>query len=373
MTNSHPATVRGATPWPRYEAAAGGLPDYWYPVAFSRNLGRRPLVLQVLGEPVMLLRDGGKAYAVRDQCPHRGVPLSLGKQEFPCTWTCRYHGWTFDLPTGELGAALSDGPRSAICGKVRVRTYPVEERAGLVWIYLGCGTPPPVEDDIPDELLRRDVVVVGRISERPGNWRYAAENGWDSSHALYLHRDAWFIFFRKKPVWGMSRIAMDDDGWLTRYRTESHFQDDYPRYGRWPKPRPWEVAGGAARVSIRLPGMLRVRYPFWTHYEWYVPLDRGHHRYLQLVVKPATGLAALAFRLEYYLYIRALFHGHFNGQDAKMVEYLPEDFPERLFRPDASITSWRRLFDRIRGAEPALAPDLPVAADLAAASPAARA
>ena len=66
----------------------------------------------------------------------------------------------------------------------------------------------------------------------------------------------------------MSRIAMDDDGWLTRYRTESHFQDDYPRYGRWPKPRPWEVAGGAARVSIRLPGMLRVRYPFWTHYEW---------------------------------------------------------------------------------------------------------
>ncbi len=356
MSSPEPATERRATPWPRYEAAAEGVRNYWYPVLFSRRLGRKPVVLRLLGEPVLLLRDSGKAYALYDQCPHRGVPLSLGKQEFPCTWTCRYHGWTFDLPTGELGAALTDGPNSAICGKVRVRTYPVEERAGLVWVYMGRGTPPPVEADIPDELLRDDVVIVGKISERPGNWRYAAENGWDSSHALYLHRDAWFTLFRKKPIWGISRIAMDDDGWLTRYRTEAYFQDDYPRYGRWPKRRPWEVAGGAARVSIRLPGMLRVRYPFWTHYEWYVPVDRGHHRYLQFVVKRATGLAALAFRAEYYLYIRALFHGHFNGQDAKMVECLPESFPERLFRPDVSITNWRKLFDHIRGEEHAASP-----------------
>src|SRR5260370_3788693 len=115
--------------------------------------------------------------------------------------------------------------------------------------------------------------------------------------------------------------------------------------------------------------MLRVRYPFWTHYEWYVPVDRGHHRYLQFVVKPATGLAALAFRLEYYLYIRALFHGHFNGQDAKMVEYLPEGFPERLFRPDASITSWRRLFDNIRGETHVPATEQVAAADHAATIP----
>ena len=56
-----------------------------------------------------------------------------------------------------------------------------------------------------------------------------------------------------------------------------------------------------------------------------------------------------------------------------MVEYLPEGFPERLFRPDASITSWRRLFDHIRGEEPAPAPELAAATDLTAATPAARA
>jgi len=92
---------------------------------------------------VVFLRDEGKVYALSDQCPHRGVPLSLGRQEFPGTWTCYYHGWTYDLKTGVLQAALTDGPDSPICGKVRVRIYPVEERAGVVWVYLGAGEAPP--------------------------------------------------------------------------------------------------------------------------------------------------------------------------------------------------------------------------------------
>lgn len=350
MTSSTTKTYRGASAWPRYEAARSGLRHYWYPVLFSRDLGRKPVAIRVLDEPLMLVRDGGRAYALYDVCPHRGIPLSLGKQEFPGTWTCRYHGWTFELPTGELGAALSDGPDSGICGKVRVRTYPVEERAGLVWIYPGRDAPPPVEADIPDEFLRDDVAIEGKITVRRGNWRYAAENGWDASHALYLHRDAYFTFFRKKPAWGISRIVVDADGWLTRSRTEAHLQAVYPRYGLWPKVRPWEVLSAPARVSIRLPGMLRVRYPFWTHYEWYVPVDDSHHRYLQTVVKRVRHpLERVWFRLQYWLYIRPLFHGHFNGQDARMVELMPESFPERFFRPDLSIARWRRLFDHARG------------------------
>jgi phenylpropionate dioxygenase-like ring-hydroxylating dioxygenase large terminal subunit len=120
--------------WPRYAAAATGLRNYWYPVMWSRDLGRKPVALRLCGEPITLLRENGKAYGLFDQCPHRGIPLSVGRQEFPGTWTCRYHGWTFELETGVLKAALTDGPDSPICGKVRVRTYPVEERAGLIWV-----------------------------------------------------------------------------------------------------------------------------------------------------------------------------------------------------------------------------------------------
>jgi nitrite reductase/ring-hydroxylating ferredoxin subunit len=175
--------------WPRYDAAALGFRNYWYPVTWSRQIGARPYTVRLLGDPIMLRREQEKIYAFYDQCPHRGIPLSVGRQEFPGTWSCRYHGWTYDLESGVLKAALTDGPDSPICGKVRVRTYPVEERAGLVWVWMGVEAPTvPVEADIPEEFLGPDTVVVGRITDRDGNWRYAAENGFDSSHAKYLHR-----------------------------------------------------------------------------------------------------------------------------------------------------------------------------------------
>src|SRR5690349_18538981 len=135
--------------WPRYAAAELGLRNYWYPVAWSRDVGRKPFALTLCGEPIMLLRERGKLHSLADQCPHRGIPLSVGRQEWAGTWSCRYHGWTFDLDSGVLRAALTDGPDSPICGKVRVKTYPVEERAGLVWVYVGELAPPPVEADIP--------------------------------------------------------------------------------------------------------------------------------------------------------------------------------------------------------------------------------
>src|SRR5205823_3267343 len=165
------------------------------------------------GERIVLLRDGSKAYGLADTCPRRGVPLSVGLQEFPGTLTCRYHGWTFCLQTGVLKAALTDGPESPICGKVRVQTYPVEERAGLVWVYVGDEPPPPVEADIPEAFLHEDAVIVGRMSTRKGNWRYGAENGFDDAHAKYLHRyGSLWMTFKKMPAWSTLSLAPMDDG-----------------------------------------------------------------------------------------------------------------------------------------------------------------
>jgi phenylpropionate dioxygenase-like ring-hydroxylating dioxygenase large terminal subunit len=132
---------RDLSVWPRYDAAVLGFRNYWYPVTWSRRIGSKPYPFQLLGEPIMFRREQGKVHAFYDQCPHRGIPLSVGRQEFAGTWSCRYHGWTFDLESGILKAALTDGPDSPICGKVRVRTYPVEERAGLVWVWMGVAAP----------------------------------------------------------------------------------------------------------------------------------------------------------------------------------------------------------------------------------------
>jgi phenylpropionate dioxygenase-like ring-hydroxylating dioxygenase large terminal subunit len=347
--------------YPRYEAAAEGFRNYWYPVTWSRSIGRRPAAVQLLGQPVMFRREQGKVYAFYNQCPHRGIPLSVGRQDFPGTWSCRYHGWTFDLETGVLKAALTDGPDSPICGKVRARTYPVEERAGLVWVWMGEGAPTvPVEADIPDEFLHPDTVVVGRITVRQGNWRYAAENGFDSSHAKYLHRYGIIrTFFQPAPSWTHIRIESTNDGaGITRPIVSSGREGDFPGLGHWPKQRFWHMkpkrrGGGTDKHSIRLPGIYSSHYASgFAHFEWYVPVDERHHRYLQFHVTQASGPSEWEFRGRYWLYRRWINHIQFNNQDLWMIRLMPESPPERLFRPDLSITAWRKLCEHARGEAP---------------------
>jgi hypothetical protein len=97
-----------------------------------------------------------------------------------------------------------------------------------------------------------------------------------------------------------------------------------------------------------LPGILRVHYGEWAHYEWYVPTVEHKHRYVQVAAKLTSGLDAATFRLRYATYIRWIFHGRFNDQDATMVETMDIP-PERLYRPDVSIIAWRKLCESARG------------------------
>lgn len=333
----------GTTRFPHYDAAALGFEGFWYPVMFSKALrARKPVAVELFGQEIMLYREGRKAFAIGNRCPHRGVPLTMGRQEFPGTFTCGYHGWTFDLRSGELVAALTDGPDSPICGKARVPAYPVEERAGIVWIYHGSGAPPPVENDIPEEFLRPDAVVEGRITERPGDWRYGAENGFDESHGKYLHRNSLMVFFSHPPAFVRTDIKPDGWRWITRHTTAATSFAEYPGLGAWPPKRFWKVRRSLVKVSIALPGVLRVHYGTWIHFEWYVPTHDGAHRYLQFVVKHTRGPGALLFRLRYWLLLRWVFHVQFNDQDASMVERMRTP-PEQLFGPDHSLIAWRRL------------------------------
>lgn len=347
--------------WPRYEGAALGFPNYWYPVMWSRDL-KKPTQVRLLGERIMLHRSRGRVYALQDRCPHRGVPLSHGTEEFPCTISCPYHGWTFDLDSGRLVAAITDGPASPIRGKVSVRTYPVEERLGLIWVFVGDQAPPPLEHDLPEEIAERSLMVGGRISPaRSGNWRLAAENGYDEGHAKYLHRNAAMVTFRQMPVWNETRIVKRGN-WITRVQDAMHWEADFPGLGPWSMQRPWKSRRGlaailpaspkdpyiegldvAGKVSIRMPGTLRVIYPNFIHYEWYVPEDEGHHRYVQLAAAfPRSRWRAAEFALRYWGFLRPFFHGQFTGQDAWMVHEM-EAPPERLYRPDISIIEWRKL------------------------------
>lgn len=358
MDEREPATR--ASPyrsWPRYEAANQGFRNYWYPVIELRLLKRAPKAVQVGGERIVLVRDGDKVRALNDRCPHRGVPLSAGRKEFPGTISCIYHGWTYRLADGELVAALTDGPDSPICGKanVRVKTYPVEERAGVIWVYVGDVPPPPIEEDVPAEFLEPDAVVIAMIEKRKGDWRYAMENAVDEAHARYLHRRTPFAFFRLFPAYQTDvRMVPSDDGkWIRRLSKPVFGPHTYPGAGVWPRDGFWRKAGGQVIVGMaRLPGVFYVGHKNWHDYQFFTPVDNGHHLMVQIAVRHTKGLGALLWRLRVWTYIRLFHRIMLNRWEDGFIVQAMDCPPERLFRPDVAIVAWRRWCDQnARGAD----------------------
>jgi phenylpropionate dioxygenase-like ring-hydroxylating dioxygenase large terminal subunit len=364
--------------WPQYEAAAGGLENYWYPIAWSNQIEEKPVPIRVCGRNLVLIRSKGKVYTLQNRCPHRGVRLSEGKVEFPGTISCPYHGWTYRLTDGELVAVITDGPNSRMCGTVAVRTYQTEERVGLVWVFVGDAEATPLDDQLPEELVDPPQYAVGgRIEDRDGNWRFYAENGFDEGHAKYLHRTSLWRTFKVMPTW--NKIHIEKHGrWLYRVEDERHWDAEFPGVGKWTNMRWWKLkprqaqgpflgnVGGSKKTdpyiasrkfagfaSLSLPGVLRIAYPNFIHYEFYVPIDANRTKYVGVMVQFKSGLAKLGFYLKYLFGIRWLFHGQFSGQDHWMVAETDAP-PERLYRPDVSLIEWRKLFSDLNIVRPKL-------------------
>lgn len=78
---------------------------------------------------IALFRDGGgQVYALRDQCPHRGGPISQGIVSRGRV-TCPLHGMNIGLADGK--AALPD--------EGCVETYPVRINEGMIFLALRIG------------------------------------------------------------------------------------------------------------------------------------------------------------------------------------------------------------------------------------------
>ena len=122
---------------PRDLRRVGAHPDHWYPVAWSREVKPgKALATRFAGEPIVLVRrKSGEVFALEDRCAHRQVPLSIGVVD-DAGIRCGYHGWTYDA----AGACVE----VPYLGKCRlpngVRSYPVDERDGLILVFPGDPT-----------------------------------------------------------------------------------------------------------------------------------------------------------------------------------------------------------------------------------------
>ncbi len=129
-------------PWEPYLQASLGFRNHWYPAFFSHEIGDGEVKGEVvLGERIAFKRVDGRVYAIEDRCAHRGVRFSVRPECYTKnTITCWYHGFTYSVQTGKLETIITQ-PTSPM--KITLRTYPVEERSGMVFVFVGDVTPPP--------------------------------------------------------------------------------------------------------------------------------------------------------------------------------------------------------------------------------------
>jgi phenylpropionate dioxygenase-like ring-hydroxylating dioxygenase large terminal subunit len=117
---------------------AGFLWDFWYPAARSAVIQGRGLVKAMLLEvPLVLGRtDKGAAFAMRDSCPHRGIPLSYGRFDGK-NLECSYHGWRFDGCSGQCVEIPSLTSQDKLkVERIFAGHYPCQEHDGYVWVYM---------------------------------------------------------------------------------------------------------------------------------------------------------------------------------------------------------------------------------------------
>jgi phenylpropionate dioxygenase-like ring-hydroxylating dioxygenase large terminal subunit len=252
---------------------------YWHPVGVSAKVAADPQRVRILGEDLILFRDGrGRAGLLHDHCAHRGTSLYYGKVEDEGIRCC-YHGWLFavdgvcvEQPCEPGGGAHRD--------KCRQPWYPVEERYGLVFAYLGPldEMPPLPRYDVlenlgPEEELQQEdksfYIGGGVTQEQPVasySWLQNFENVMDPFHVVILHSRFSGVQFREQMA-VMPQVTWEPCDHGVMYRSVRQTPNG-------PLTRITQTLLPNVRIvpSIELtPGQGR-------EVAWLVPVDSHHHR-----------------------------------------------------------------------------------------------
>lgn len=235
------------------------LRRYWHPVAAAPEFEKSPVKgIRLFGEDLVLYRDGSGTYGLLGRhCPHRRADLSYGWVE-DCGLRCSYHGWHFD----ETGKCLeqpfedSASANSRFRSMVQQKAYRAEEKAGLVWAYLGPEPAPLVPTWEPFTWENGFVQVV--LSEVPCNWLQGQDNSIDPVHFEWLHEN-WTQRLKgvsdyKAPE--HRKLAFDEFQWGFTYRRIRENFDETSEQ--------WAIG----RVCL-WPNALFTK----GHFEWRVPID----------------------------------------------------------------------------------------------------
>src|SRR6266699_212256 len=177
---------------------------YWQPAALLDELaGNRPVKpVRLLGENLVIFRDEAGRYGlIGRSCPHRGTDLAFGRLEHGGL-RCAFHGWLFDVG-GQCLETPAEPEESPLCRNIRQTAYPVVEKSGILFAYLGGGAPPSFPRfDCFTAPASHTFAFKGLID---CNWLQSLEVGIDPAHTSFLHR-----FFRDEdPALGYGKLFRD--------------------------------------------------------------------------------------------------------------------------------------------------------------------
>jgi phenylpropionate dioxygenase-like ring-hydroxylating dioxygenase large terminal subunit len=307
-----------------------GFTEVWTPVALSSEVGKKPYALTLASERLVLFRDNaGQVAALHDQCPHRGVKLSLGKVSKDGCLECPFHGWRF-----KSDGACKDIPLNPMPEEKRQRfaatAFPVRERGGLIWLYTRPGAEAPDEPLVPTDLEDAGFGTFFYTETWAAHWTRAMENMLDMPHLPFVHRRTIGGALWRKMT-SDSRMEVEVQPTPVGFRTTSTLDDKLnDGFLEWNRPNNMTL------TILDMPGRtLRMRI-------WCVPVDANHTRMM----------LASSRNFMRYNPLSPLFN-HFNkvivSEDRAVVESshpveVPPASEERSVATDRATLAFRRWY-----------------------------
>ena len=170
------------------------LHGFWYLAVNGARLARgKMLAKKLLGEPVLLARtSGGDVFALRDICPHRGIPLHYGQFDGKEV-ACRYHGWRFASDGGCTAIPSLTPDQDFDISRIKAKAYPCQEVQGNIWVFFGKKSQTANDDAIPVVPdMGKAAPLVAITSDFPCSADHAAFGLMDPTHAAFVHTSWWW-------------------------------------------------------------------------------------------------------------------------------------------------------------------------------------
>ncbi|EST35959.1 hypothetical protein N566_16910 [Streptomycetaceae bacterium MP113-05] len=265
------------------------IPDLWYPIAISSDVtDKKPKGIRRLGEEIVLWRDiDGKVVVQGARCPHKGAWLGDGRMKGNAI-ECPYHGFLFNSE-GKCTLTPAMGRDAKIPGSLKIPTYSVQEKHGLIWMWWGDDRP---ENERPDIIAPREIKDNDRVYDtiswnKPVHYTRYIESVQEFYHVTYVHRDHWmnwldfaFLYGTKKKF-GLDgkenylkstmihnhQVETDDDGMTFRYSFDHGEEDDPTKSIHYV-------------ITFSFPCMVHVETEAFATTSWFMPIDDEHTEHI---------------------------------------------------------------------------------------------